>query len=157
MLMTDPRRHSQEGPVPLSDHEQRLLEQMERALYAEDPKFATTMRGADLRRRYRRRAVAAAFVFVIGIVLLMTGAVSKTTPLGVAGFVVMLVSAWYAVTSWRRVPAEGEIGTFDAGAAGEQPSASRIKSSRTAAARRRGFMERMEERWRRRRERGPGR
>jgi hypothetical protein len=157
MLMTDPRRHSQEGPVPLSDHEQRLLEQMERALYAEDPKFATTMRGADLRRRYRRRAVAAAFVFVIGIVLLMTGAVSKTTPLGVAGFVVMLVSAWYAVTSWRRVPAEGEIGTFDAGTAGEQPSASRIKSSRTAAARRRGFMERMEERWRRRRERGPGR
>ena len=65
--------------MPLSDHEQRLLEQMERALYAEDPKFATTMRGADLRRRYRRRAVAAAFVFVIGIVLLMTGAVSKTT------------------------------------------------------------------------------
>ena len=43
--------------MPLSDHEQRLLEQMERALYAEDPKFATTMRGADLRRRYRRRAV----------------------------------------------------------------------------------------------------
>jgi hypothetical protein len=26
--------------VPLSDHEQRLLEQIERALYAEDPKFA---------------------------------------------------------------------------------------------------------------------
>ena len=142
--------------MPLSDHEQRLLEQMERALYAEDPKFATTMRGADLRRRYRRRAVAAAFVFVIGIVLLMTGAVSKTTPLGVAGFVVMLGSAWYAVTSWRRVPAEGEIGTFDA-ATGEQPQASRSKPSRTAAARRRGFMERMEERWRRRRERGPGR
>lgn len=112
--------------MPLSDHEQRLLEQMERALYAEDPKFATTMRGADLRRRYRRRAVAAAFVFVIGIVLLMTGAVSKTTPLGVAGFVVMLVSAWYAVTSWRRVPAEGEIGTFDAGTGGSsrRPAAS---------------------------------
>ena len=142
--------------MPLSDHEQRLLEQMERALYAEDPKFATTMRGADLRRRYRRRAVVAAFVFVIGIVLLMTGAVSKTTPLGVAGFVVMLGSAWYAVTSWRRVPADGEIGTFDA-ATGEKAQASRSKPSRTAAARRRGFMERMEERWRRRRERGPGR
>jgi hypothetical protein len=142
--------------VPLSDHEQRLLEQMERALYAEDPKFATTMRGADLRRRYRRRAVAAAFVFVIGIVLLMAGAVSKEIPLGVAGFVVMLVSAWYAVTSWRRVPADGEIGTFDAGT-GEKTQASRRKPDRTAAARRRGFMERMEERWRRRRERGPGR
>ncbi|HZF87360.1 DUF3040 domain-containing protein, partial [Streptomyces sp.] len=25
--------------MPLSEHEQRMLEQMERALYAEDPKF----------------------------------------------------------------------------------------------------------------------
>jgi hypothetical protein len=157
MLMAVTRRHSQEGPVPLSDHEQRLLEQMERALYAEDPKFATTMRGADLRRRYRRRAVAAAFVFLVGIVVLMTGALTRTPPVGVAGFVIMLASAWYAVTSWRRVPAVGEIGTFDAAGA-EKPQVSRSKPARTAAARRRGFMERMEERWRRRREGGgPGR
>jgi Protein of unknown function (DUF3040) len=142
--------------VPLSDHEQRLLEQMERALYAEDPKFATTMRGADLRRRYRRRAIAAAFVFLVGIVVLMTGAISKQIWVGVAGFVIMLVSAWYAVTSWRRVPAVGEIGTFDAGGA-ENAQPTRAKATRTAAARRRGFMERMEERWRRRREGGPGR
>ncbi|HEY9350184.1 MAG TPA: DUF3040 domain-containing protein [Acidothermales bacterium] len=142
--------------MPLSDHEQRLLEQMERALYAEDPKFATTMRGADLRRRYRRRAVAAGFVFLLGIVVLMTGAISKNYPVGVAGFVVMLVSAWYAVTSWRRVPAVGEIGTFDPGGV-EKPQVSRSKPGRIAAARRRGFMERMEERWRRRREGGPGR
>ncbi|HNE89871.1 MAG TPA: DUF3040 domain-containing protein, partial [Actinomycetota bacterium] len=37
--------------MPLSEHEQRLLEQMERALMAEDPKFATSLRhgssGAD--------------------------------------------------------------------------------------------------------------
>jgi hypothetical protein len=142
--------------VPLSDHEQRLLEQMERALYAEDPKFATTMRGADLRRRYRRRAVVAALVFLVGIVVLMAGAISRETIVGVAGFVIMLVSAWYAVTSWRRVPADGEIGTFDTGGA-EKPQASRVKATKTAAARRRGFMERMEERWRRRREGGPGR
>jgi hypothetical protein len=156
MLMAVTRRHSQEGPVPLSDHEQRLLEQMERALYAEDPKFATTMRGADLRRRYRRRAIVAAFVFLLGIAVLMTGAVTTQIPVGVAGFVVMLGSAWYAVTSWRRVPAAGEIGTFEAGT-GEKPQVSRGKPNRTAAARRRGFMERMEERWRRRREGGTGR
>ena len=35
--------------MPLSDHEQRLLEQIERALYAEDPKFASTVRTTDLR------------------------------------------------------------------------------------------------------------
>ena len=41
--------------MPLSEHEQRLLEQMERALYAEDPKLASTLRGADLRAHHRRR------------------------------------------------------------------------------------------------------
>ena len=37
--------------MPLSEHEQRLLEQMERALYAEDPKFASALRGHVLRGR----------------------------------------------------------------------------------------------------------
>ena len=35
--------------VPLSEHEQRLLEQMERALHEEDPKLASTLRhGSEL-------------------------------------------------------------------------------------------------------------
>lgn len=136
--------------MPLSDHEQRLLEQMERALSAEDPKFVTAMRGADLRRRYQRRAVLSTLAFVVGIVMLMTGAMTATTGLGVAGFIVMLASAWFAVTSWRRVPAEGDIGTFppaQGGSSGRAPS---------PGASRRKFMERLEERWRRRREEGPG-
>ena len=40
--------------MPLSEHEQRLLEQMEKALYAEDPKFATSLQsrgGAASRSR----------------------------------------------------------------------------------------------------------
>lgn len=136
--------------MPLSDHEQRLLEQMERALTAEDPKFVTAMRGADLRRRYQRRAVVATLAFIVGIIMLMTGAVTEVIPLGVAGFVVMLLAAWYAVTSWRRVPAEGDIGTFP-------PAQQGGKGGRQAAApSRRNFMERLEERWRRRREEGPG-
>lgn len=136
-----------EDTVPLSDHEQRLLEQMERALSAEDPKFATAMRGADLRRRYQRRALLASLTFVVGIVMLMTGAMTSVIALGVAGFVVMLISAWFAITSWRRIPAEGDIGEFP-----PAKSAGRNKS-RTD---RRRFMERLEERWRRRREEGPG-
>lgn len=138
--------------MPLSEHEQRLLEQMEQALTAEDPKFANALQGADLRRRYRRRALVAALVFIVGIVVLMTGAVSEVIWVGVAGFVVMLVSAWYALTSWRRVPAEGELGTF----AGPD-TVSSAKPGRPARQRPRGsFMERLEERWRRRREEGPG-
>jgi len=59
--------------VPLSEHEQRLLEQMERALYAEDPKFASALRGSDLRGHYRRRALLGAFGVVVGLALLPVG------------------------------------------------------------------------------------
>ena len=50
--------------MPLSEHEQRLLDQIERALYAEDPKFASTVRSTDLRTHMRRRLRRAAAVFV---------------------------------------------------------------------------------------------
>lgn len=139
--------------MPLSEHEQRLLEQMEQALTAEDPKFANTLQGSDLRRRYRRRAIVAGLVFIVGIVVMMAGAVSGTTLVGVAGFVVMLVSAWYAVTSWRRVPAEGELGTFAGPEGGNRAKSGRVQRQKQQ---RGSFMERLEERWRRRREQGPG-
>lgn len=134
-----------EGLVPLSDHEQRLLEQMERALYAEDPKFATSMRSSDLRTRYRRRAVLAGVTFLAGVAGLMAGAVTQVILLGVAGFLVMLVSAWYAVTSWRRIPEPGELGITPA--APSTGTGKRPKTKRHGT-----FMERVEERWRRRRD-----
>ena len=43
--------------MPLSEEELRLLEQMERALVADDPKLASTMRGTTLRASARRRAL----------------------------------------------------------------------------------------------------
>jgi Protein of unknown function (DUF3040) len=133
--------------VPLSEHEQRLLEQMERALYAEDPKFASSMRGADARRHHRRRILLAVAGFVAGVVVLFTGLVQQIILLGVAGFVVVLASIWYAVLSWQRMskpaspPAAGNPGGATPLAARRKPKASRGR-----------FMERIEERWRRRRE-----
>ena len=50
--------HVSEDSVPLSEEELRLLEQMERALSEEDPKFASTLRGTTLRQAARRRAIA---------------------------------------------------------------------------------------------------
>ena len=88
--------------MPLSEHEQRLLEQMERALYAEDPKFASTLRGSDLRVRYRRRVILAALAFLLGIAMLFGGVAGKLIPISVLGFVVMLGSAWWAVSAYRR-------------------------------------------------------
>ena len=54
--------------MPLSEHEQRLLDQIERALYAEDPKFASTVRGGRLRRPSRRRRIQGVVLFVLGVV-----------------------------------------------------------------------------------------
>src|SRR3954469_14048346 len=64
------------GTVPLSEEELRLLEQMERALVEEDPKFASTLRGTSLRRSARRRAIVAGVVFVLGVGMLMGGVMS---------------------------------------------------------------------------------
>src|SRR5882672_4764925 len=65
--------------MPLSEHEQRLLDQIERALYAEDPKFASTVRGARLRRPSRRRRLQGIALFVLGIALLVLGVVLTLT------------------------------------------------------------------------------
>ena len=73
--------------MPLSEHEQRLLEQMERALYAEDPKFATSLRSGAAGRASRGRAAFGVLVLLAGVTLLMLGAILPLIPLGVAGFV----------------------------------------------------------------------
>ncbi len=150
--------------MPLSEEEIRLLEQMERALVAEDPKLASAMRGTTLRVSARRRAVAAAAVFLVGIVVLMTGAITQVIVVGIVGFVVMLVSAYVALSSWNGQdhapepqPAAdaGEHATFsviDGGRTRKRtPRASRGKSTPRGS-----MMERFEERWRRRRDQNGG-
>ena len=132
--------------MPLSEHEQRLLEQMERALYAEDPKFATALRGADLRSHYRRRILQASFGFLVGIALLVTGVVAPSMiALSVLGFIVMLASAFFALSSWRAIPGTRET-------AGPVPSGPRAKTRSRRPKSSGRFMERLEERWNRRRE-----
>jgi hypothetical protein len=130
--------------MPLSEHEQRLLEQMEQALYAEDPKFATQLRGSDARAFYRKRLLIAGTGFVVGIAALMGGAISKQTWLAVIGFLLMLGAAWYGITAWRRLPAPGEIGSF--------PTAPAAGSSAKKKQANQGFVARAEERWRKRRD-----
>ncbi|MEU3035132.1 DUF3040 domain-containing protein, partial [Streptomyces griseoaurantiacus] len=76
--------------MPLSEHEQRMLEQMERALYAEDPKFATALEGSALRTYTRRRVYQAVAGFLVGIALLMAGMVAQQIWVSVVGFLVML-------------------------------------------------------------------
>src|SRR5579859_4932805 len=91
------------GAVPLSENEQRQLEQIEQALYSDYPKLAQSVRAQDPRVHYKRRVVEAALGFVIGVGLLLAGVISKIIFVGVGGFLVMLACAMWALTSWRHM------------------------------------------------------
>ncbi|MDR1711717.1 MAG: DUF3040 domain-containing protein [Propionibacteriaceae bacterium] len=122
--------------MALSKDEQRLLEEMEAALAAEDPKLASTLRGTTTRKLHRRRAALAGLGFLIGVGCLIGGMMSHFA-LSIAGFVIMLVSTIVALSSWQHV----ESGPVDAAAP---------KSPKSGSA----FMEKMEDRWRKRQEEG---
>ena len=125
--------------MPLSEHEQHQFEQIEQALRAGDPRFAHAVRAADPRVRYKRRVIRAALAFLIGIGLLLAGVVINVALIGVAGFLLMLAGSMRAVTSYRRM-----TGT----ATGRVPAKDRRAGKRSGAK----LTERLEERWRRRRE-----
>ena len=135
--------------MPLSEHERRQLEQIEAALRAGDRRFVGAVRAADPRVHYRRRVVAAAVGFLVGVGLLLAGVVVNVILIAVAGFVVMLACTLWAVTSYRRMTGS---------ATGRAPAKDRGPGSKRRAARGRragtragpGLMARLEERWRRR-------
>lgn len=121
--------------MPLSEHEQRLFEQIEQSL-AEDPKFASAVRASDPRVHARRRLVLAALITLVGLGLVVFGTVNNLLPLGAVGFLVMLGGAAYAMQSQRRA---------------KNPTLQAVdgKASRPTK-RRSSLVDRLEERWRRR-------
>lgn len=133
--------------MALSEHEQRLLEQMERALYAEDPKFATSLRGANGRGGNRSRAALGVVVVLAGIAMLMIGVIVQgALPVGMVGFVVMLLGALLAYSALRAAPATEGI------QAPEGKGGRRAATAKPSGADGAGFMGRLEDRWRRRRD-----
>ena len=135
--------------MPLSEHERRQLDQIEQALRADDPRFADAVGASDPRVHYKRRVIAAALGFLIGVGLLLTGVVLSVIPIAVAGFVVMLACSLWAVTSYRRMTGitTGCVPAKD-GASGKKRRA--VKGRRAGKQAGAGLMERLEERWRRR-------
>jgi len=129
--------------MPLSDHEQRMLDQIESALYAEDPKFASSVRGGTLRAPSARRRLQGAALFVIGLAMLVCGVAFKATMIGsfpilsVIGFLVMFGGVIFAITGPR---------VSGGRASGAEQSARQKRAKGSGGS----FTSRMEDRFRRR-------
>jgi Protein of unknown function (DUF3040) len=85
--------------VALSREEQRLFEEIEAALSAEDPALEASLRTTGRGPIRRSRSVWRGLVFVVGLALLVAG-VSIAVALSVAGFVLMLAAALAGIPSW---------------------------------------------------------
>jgi hypothetical protein len=131
--------------MPLSDREQQLLEQMERALIQEDPRFATSMRGGPGQARNRRRLAIGIGGVLVGLGVILLGVTTQLIFVGALGFALMVGAVIYAATERkapvRAVPDPGQ---------GERPRKPK-GGSRSGSA---SFMDRMEQRWEKRRDEG---
>jgi hypothetical protein len=135
------------GVVPLSEHEQRQLEQIEQALYREDRKLARLVRSSDPRVHYKRRVVQGASGFAIGAGMVAAGVVLPLVWLAVAGFVFMLLCGVWSLSSWRHM-----AGVVLGVGRRKQAAARRGRPKDRGRNRRGRMMERLDERWRRRQE-----
>lgn len=118
--------------MPLSEHEQRLLDEMERNLYGNDSDVHAAPMGGMPRPNYR--AIAVGIVMVLaGLATLLAGVVTHLIVVGIAGFALMFAGVIVATRPGTPV---------------EFPS-STSRTSRPASSKQ-SFMQRMEERWDRR-------
>jgi hypothetical protein len=138
--------------VPLPEDEQRQLQQIERALYEDDPKFARRIRAGGPRVRYKRTLLWVLLGVVIGAGLLAAGAVTHRAYLEAAGLVIVLLSLVAAVVSRRRYLAGARPAR-----SGAVPTTAPGTKRRPGQSRRARMMERMEQRWRRRQDGNGGR
>jgi hypothetical protein len=118
-----------EDEMPLSEHEQRLLDEMERSLYHNEADDVTTVGGGRARPNYT--AIALGIIAgVIGIALLLVGVVSRLAVIGLVGFVIMFAGALLAIAPPRRLSMD--------------------RSGTTGSARKPSFMDSLNDRWDRR-------
>ena len=137
-----------EVDVPLSEHEQRLLEQIERALVDDDPKFASSVRTGDRRLKARRKLQLGAVLVVVGLAVLVGGAVAQSVLVGRLGSLVAFGGAALAVLNYKTA-----TGAVEAGSSRPAPVAVRRPpgtSGRGGRVGRQPLKNRLEERFRRR-------
>jgi hypothetical protein len=92
--------------LPLSEHEQRILHELEQSLYQEDPGFAERVRSETVYRHAGRYCIWSALVFVAALVFMIL-TFSRSVVLGFVGVVVMFLSGVVFAKNARRMGKAG--------------------------------------------------
>lgn len=87
--------------MALSDHEKRMLQEMEAALMTEDPRLVSALSG-DVQSVGKNRILVGLGLVVLGILVLFGGLIAKLTPVGVLGFIIALGGVITAISSIGR-------------------------------------------------------
>ncbi|MFC4629678.1 DUF3040 domain-containing protein [Promicromonospora alba] len=139
--------------MPLSEYEQRVLEQMERALTSDDPRLANTLQSTG--RGNALRYVLSGVGVVVGLLLLVVGAATSQTWLGAIGFVLMFAGVVFAFLGPRKKQQDGPVGVVaDDGTVQPPHGGARKPRRRQGGGSSGGFLARLEERWENRRNEG---
>lgn len=123
--------------MPLSEHEQKLLNEIEQALYADDPKFASTVRSVRVRSHLRRGLILCILGVLVGLGCVLVGLVSNIIAISVVGFVLVVGACGLLVQTLRPRPNVSVAAVTEGNAKARGPRSSGLRS-------------RMEERLRRR-------
>ena len=142
--------------MPLSEHEQHLLEQMEQALYAEDPKFASQMQGSAARARLRRGIAIGAGGVIVGLGLVVLGVATQSILWGAIGFALMVGGVAYAISPPKVPKATLGAVTEDGSVRAHEPAGrlGKVRKNKKSTANKQTFLRRIEDRWDRRRDTG---
>jgi len=87
--------------MPLSEQEQRLLEEMERSLYQNDADFVATVSPRRGRTNYTLLVVGI-LIAIVGIAALVGGVIVRQPIVGVIGFAIMFGGVLLAVAPPRK-------------------------------------------------------
>ncbi|TKV28238.1 DUF3040 domain-containing protein [Arthrobacter sp. NamB2] len=117
--------------MALSEHEQRLLDQLEQQLHADDPKFAHSMASDTRRSMSTRRLVIGSLITIAGILVLLAGIVYQNIFIGVAGFLIMGGGVYFATTKSKQVEAGQPLG----------------RPTKATSGGKSGFMSSLEDKW----------
>lgn len=145
--------------MPLSEHEQRVLNQMEQALYAEDPRLASQLNRSAAARTAtgldRRRLAIGVLAALAGLTLIVVGVMSQFLWVSIIGFLAMVLGGAWAATPARHHP----LGVVDKDGAVRPRSGRSPKPGQPGSAAKPrpsgNFMDRMEQQWDKRKEQGP--